>query len=144
MAAFVVAICVFAPPAAAQGIKINVDADRIAIRGYDPVAYFTFGKATKGDPRFEAVWQEARWHFANAKHRDMFSAEPDRYAPRYGGHCTVGLSRGYLNTVDPEAWKIVEGRLYLNFSKKALDIMLEDTPGIVAKAEKNWPAVGRR
>jgi hypothetical protein len=144
LAALISMTCFAASLAAGEAIRINVDSDRIAIKGYDPVAYFTIGKPTKGDPRFEASWQEARWLFATAEHRNMFIADPDRYAPRYGGHCTVGLARGYLTTVDPEAWRIVDGKLYLTLTRKAQDIFAEDIPGTIEKAERNWQSFGRR
>ena len=136
--------CLVGSLAEAQAIKVNTDANRIAINGYDPVAYFTLGSPMKGDPRFEAAWQEARWLFTTADHRDMFIANPDRYAPRFGGHCTVGLARGYLDTVDPEAWRIVDGRLYLTLTKRAQNILSEDVPGTIEKAERNWQALGQR
>jgi hypothetical protein len=130
--------------AVAEPLKINAGNDHVAIGGYDTVAYFTMGKPTRGDPRFEASWQEARWQFASAEHRDMFVRDPDRYAPRYGGFCTVGLARGYLSTVDPEAWRIVDGRLFLTFMKKGQDIFQEDIAGTIEKAEKNWRTLGQR
>lgn len=128
----------------AQPLRMNTDDNRVAIGGYDTVAYFTMGKPTKGDPRFEANWQDARWHFATAEHRDMFVRDPDHYAPRYGGFCAVGLSRGYLSIVDPEAWRVVGGRLFLTFTKKGQDIFQEDIAGTIQKAEKNWQTLGPR
>lgn len=131
-------------PAAADAIRINAGDDHIAIAGYDAVAYYTLGKPTKGDPRFEANWQEARWHFATAEHRDMFVRDPDRYAPRYGGFCAVGISRGYLSMVDPEAWRIVDGKLFLTFAKKGQEIFQQDIAGTIGKAERNWETLGSR
>jgi hypothetical protein len=130
--------------AVAEPIKINAGDNHIAIGGYDTVAYFTAGKPTKGDPRFEANWQEARWQFATAEHRDMFVRDPDRYAPRYGGFCAVGLARGYLATVDPQAWRLVDGKLFLTFTTKGQDIFQEDIAGTIANAEKNWETLGQR
>jgi hypothetical protein len=131
-------------PARAGPIKVNADSGHIAIGGYDTVAYFTMGTPTKGDPRFEAHWQDARWQFATSEHRDMFVRDPDRYAPRYGGFCAVGLSRGYLSTVDPEAWRVVDGKLFLTFTKKGQDIFAEDIAGTIEKAENSWQALGPR
>jgi hypothetical protein len=140
----VAAIGFAAGVAAAEAMKVNVDDSYVAIGGYDTVAYFTLGKPTKGDPRFEANWQDARWQFVTAEHRDMFVRDPDRYAPRYGGFCAVGMARGYLSTVDPEAWRIVDGKLFLTFRKRGQEIFQEDIPGTIEKAEKNWQTLGQR
>ena len=88
----------------------------MAIHGYDTVAYFTEGKAVKGSGEFEQVWQEVRWQFASATNRDRFTANPERFAPQYGGYCALGLSAGEYSDVDPEAWTIVDGKLYLTHS----------------------------
>src|SRR5262245_22878588 len=140
VAAFLFAVL----PAAAGPIKVNANDEHVAIEGYDTVAYFTLGKAVKGDPRFEAHWAEARWQFATAEHRDMFVRDPDRYAPRYGGFCAVGMARGYLATVDPEAWRIVDGRLFFTHKKRGQEIFQEDIAGTIDKAEKNWVTLGQR
>jgi hypothetical protein len=140
----VAAVLFAAVPAAAGPIKVNANDDHVAIEGYDTVAYFTLRKPVKGDPRFEAHWQDARWQFATAEHRDMFQRDPDRYAPRYGGFCSVGISRGYLATVDPEAWRIVDDRLFLTHKKRGQEIFQEDIPGTIEKAEKNWLMLGQR
>jgi hypothetical protein len=88
-------MAILVPPALGQQ-RINKNAEDIAIRGYDTVAYFTEGRAVKGKPEFEHAWQEARWLFASAEHRDLFASDPERYAPRFGGYCTGGLSLGYM------------------------------------------------
>jgi hypothetical protein len=104
---------------AGQRTLLAVDSNHIAIKGYDPVAYFTDRKAVKGDSRFEYVYDNARWQFANAAHRDMFVADPDQYMPRYGGFCAqcvaMKLCAGLTNLApaDPEAWTIVDGKLYM-------------------------------
>lgn len=131
-------------PATADTIKVNADASHVAIGGYDTVSYFTLGKPTKGDPRFEVHWQGARWQFATAEHREMFARDPDRYAPRYGGFCAVGLSLGYLATVDPEAWRIVHGKLFLTHTMKGQELFEQDVAGTIDKAERNWPLLGQR
>ena len=130
--------------AATEMRKVNVDDNHVAILGYDPVAYFDPGKPTKGDPKFEFVWNEARWFFASAEHRDMFRQDPERYSPRFGGFCAMGLALGYLATVDPEIWTIVDGKLYLNHSEKGRSLLHEDIPGGLAKAEHNWQELGQR
>lgn len=111
----------------------------VAIEGTDPVAYFTDGKPVAGRPEFTAIYQGATWRFASAEHRDLFTANPARYAPQYGGYCAWAVSQGYTAGIDPKAWKIVDGKLYLNYS---LDIQAQwaaDVPGNIAKANANWP-----
>ncbi len=99
----------------------NVTDDNVAIRGYDTVAYFVDGKATKGKSEFEHRWHDTRWLFANATNRNLFAANPTRYAPQYGGYCSVGLSVGEVANADPENWTIVDGKLYLIKSKASLE-----------------------
>ena len=89
----------------------------LAIRGYDPVAYFTDQRPVKGLPQFNYSWMGATWLFATAANRDQFSADPARYAPQYGGYCSYAVSKGHTASIDPEAWRIVDGKLYLNYSK---------------------------
>ena len=85
----------------------------LAIRGYDPVAYFTLQRATPGVAQFEYEWDEHHWHFANAKHRDMFKADPVRYAPQFEAYCAVSLAHGEVHVSNPEYWLIVDEKLYL-------------------------------
>lgn len=113
----------------------------VAILGYDPVAYFTDGAATQGKVDFELRWNGAVWRFANAANRDAFAADPERYAPRYGGYCAYGVARGYAVKIDPEAWTIVDDRLYLNYSKGVQATWSKDIPGYIAKADANWPGI---
>ena len=129
---------------ALAGEAVNRDADGVAIRGYDPVAYFTWQKPAKGDPAFEQVWEDARWRFATAEHRDLFAADPERYAPRFGGYCTGGVAMGVLAPlIDPEAWIIVDGRLYLHADKASRDETAADPPGAIGAAEAEWPALAK-
>ncbi|MGB7413736.1 MAG: YHS domain-containing (seleno)protein, partial [Thermosynechococcaceae cyanobacterium] len=85
----------------------------IAIRGYDPVAYFTESQPVQGKSEFAYDWKGATWHFASAEHRDLFSGEPAKYAPQYGGYCAWAVKEGTTAPIDPQAWKIVDGKLYL-------------------------------
>ncbi len=110
-----------------------------AIRGYDPVAYFTEGEPTEGLLRFTQRWTDALWYFASAENREAFVGNPERFAPRYGGYCAWAVSQGYTATTDPKAWRIVDDRLYLNYSKSVQRRWEEDIPGNIAKADKNWP-----
>ena len=112
--------------------------DAGAIRGYDPVAYFTEGKPLRGETAFTHRWKGANWYFASADHCDRFAANPERYAPQYGGYCSWAMSRGYYATTVPEAWHIHEGKLYLNFSLAVRERWRKDIPGNIAKADKNW------
>ena len=112
--------------------------DEGAIRGYDPVAYFTDDKAVKGSAEFTIDWNGATWRFASAANRDAFAADPLRYAPQYGGHCAFAMSTGKLVPTDPEAWHIADGKLYLNYSKRVQRRWLRDVPGYVAKADAQW------
>jgi len=130
-----------AAPAVAQQL-------RVVLKGHDPVAYFTDGKPVKGDPKISYEWDEGRYHFATAKHRDMFAGDPDRYAPQYGGYCTGSMSRGVMtNEGHPEAWVISGGRLYVFGAKdsevaaKTRETALSDPDYLkvrIPKAEKNW------
>jgi len=120
---------------------INKPSDGVAIKGYDPVAYFTDGKPVKGNRAFEYVWMGAKWHFSSAAHKDLFIKNSEQYAPKYGGYCAYAVSVGSVADIDPEAWNIVAGRLYLNLSKKIRDKWGKDIPGNIKKADEKWPAI---
>ena len=111
----------------------------LAIRGYDPVAYYQQSAPVKGSSQFSYQWQGARWLFASAENRDRFQAEPEHYAPQYGGYCAYAVSKGRTASIGPEAWKIVDGRLYLNYSKGVQKKWEQDVPGNIVKADRNWP-----
>jgi YHS domain-containing protein len=133
-----------APPLLAQQqgkVLLNLDESGVAIRGYDPVAYFTEGKAVKGNPGFSARHEGALYHFATREHLAAFSANPARYAPQFGGYCGYGASRGYPAAIDPEAFTIMDGRLILQNSKSVLRRWQEDPGGYLRKADGNWPAI---
>src|SRR5690349_7316668 len=94
----------------------------VAIQGYDPVAYFTDGRATMGSPKISKKWLGATWYFASVQHRDAFISEPVRYAPQYGGFCTLGAAFDQASAnIDPEAWRIVDGKLFLFSGKGGLE-----------------------
>ena len=138
-----VAAAFFAASAVAQ--KPQTFSDRSgAIRGYDPVAYFTQGGPVKGSEKFSHQWQGATWLFASAENRDSFAAEPGRFAPQYGGYCAYGVAQGYAPEIDPSAWSIVEGKLYLNYSPSVRERWKTDIPGYIRKADANWPKVLQR
>jgi YHS domain-containing protein len=114
------------------------DSPKLAIKGYDPVAYFTDGRAVVGKPEFKQVWQGSLYQFASPQHRDQFAADPERYAPQFGGFCALGVAKGMKAEVDPEAWTIVNGKLYLNYDQAFRDQWRADAATNIAKAEKNW------
>ena len=112
----------------------------VAIQGYDPVAYFTLGKATRGNEEHAYKWLGAEWHFATKENKQSFAASPIKYAPQYGGHCAVGVAYGEITKdIDPEAWIIVDGKLYLNYMKAANEAISNDEDGELRKtADANW------
>jgi YHS domain-containing protein len=114
----------------------------IAIKGYDPVAYYKEGKPVEGSSKFELNWKGAKWRFASAENRDLFISEPEKYAPQYGGYCAWAVSEGYTAGVDPKnAWRIVGGKLYLNYNVDIQKKWAKDIPGNIKKADANWPGV---
>lgn len=112
-----------------------------AIKGYDPVAYFTESKPVEGESQFSFEWNGAKWRFANAENRDRFKAAPEKYAPQYGGYCAWAVSQGYTAPTDPEAWKIVDGKLYLNYSKSVQEQWSANIPKYIADGDANWPKI---
>ena len=115
--------------------------DGAAIRGYDPVAYFTDRKAVKGSRAYKAEYGKSVFHFATQANRDTFPADPARYAPQYNGFCAFGVAGGYKAAIDPAAFSVVDNKLYLNYNRDVQKKWSADIPGFVAKAEKNWPKV---
>jgi YHS domain-containing protein len=115
----------------------------LAIRGYDPVAYFTEGRPIEGLSEHSVAWRGATWRFATAEHRALFAAEPERYAPQYGGYCAWAVAQGYTASIDPHAWDIVEGRLFLNYSRDIQRQWQAGRDGFVTAADGNWPALAR-
>lgn len=115
-----------------------------AIKGYDPVAYFTAGTPTPGTSEHAVVHGGARWLFASARNKALFEDNPERYLPAYGGYCAYGVSRGYLVKIEPDAWTIRDGRLYLNYDLSVKAQWDRDPAGYIRKADKNWPALTRQ
>ena len=112
-----------------------------AAEGYDVVAYFTDGKATKGDKKIIHEWNGAKWRFASAANRDAFAANPEKYAPQYGGYCAYAVSQGYTASIDPKAFSVVDGKLYLNYSPSVKQTWETNIPGYISEAEKFWPTI---
>jgi enamine deaminase RidA (YjgF/YER057c/UK114 family) len=117
---------------------------KLSISGYDPVAYFTEAKPVPGKTDFEYSWHKLRWRFASSAHRDLFSRDPERYAPQYDGYCAMGVAAGeagHKDTVDPEAWAIVDGKLYLTHRRQAMDAWRQNPAEYIKKADADWAAV---
>jgi YHS domain-containing protein len=110
-----------------------------AIRGYDPVAYFLDGKAVKGDKNFKFHWKDADWYFSSKQNLNLFTKNPEQYAPQYGGYCAYGMSEGHKAPTDPDAWTIVDGKLYLNYSQDVRTDWRKSEKERIDKANKNWP-----
>lgn len=113
-----------------------------AINGADPVAYFSLepgAKAILGSDGFTYEWKGATWTFANARNRDLFAANPEAYAPQYGGYCAFAVSHNFTKPTAPDVWEIVDGKLYLNSSPKAHTKWSTDKNGAIASADANWP-----
>ena len=109
-----------------------------AIRGYDPVAYHTEGKPVKGESRYTHSYNGAEWRFSSEENQRLFASNPERYAPQYGGFCAYGMSKGFVVQTDPNAWTIVDNKLFLNYSTGVRKTWLKDTDGNIAKADGHW------
>lgn len=118
---------------------INKDRKGLALKGYDPVGYVTESKPVKGSPEFTYKWMEAEWRFSSQENRDRFAAEPARYAPQFGGYCAWAVSNNYTADADPEAWKIVDGKLYLNYNKSVQKMWVKEQAQRIEAANANWP-----
>ena len=121
----------------------------VAIKGYDTIAYHVEGRALKGNSEFSYEWNDAIWHFSNANNRDLFAANPERYAPQYGGFCASSIAAGgfvsnislAVGDIDPEAWKIVDGKLFMSWTKARSDKWLKNAAANISKADQNWANV---
>jgi YHS domain-containing protein len=138
----VVSLTLAAPPAAAKEDPVYTGTfTSLAVGGHAPVAYFTQGKPVEGRSEHELAWNGATWRFSTAENLAAFEADPDAYAPQYGGYCAWAVSQGYTASTDPTAWNIVDDKLYLNYSHAIKRRWEQDIPGNIAKADANWPAV---
>jgi YHS domain-containing protein len=113
----------------------------VAINGYDPVAYFTQNKTVKGVSEFSYEWKGTNWLFSSKTDMDLFSSDPEKYEPQYGGYCAYGCSKGKKATTDPQAWTIVDGKLYLNHSQQVKETWLKDQNQRIELADKYWPQI---
>jgi hypothetical protein len=133
-----------ASPLVSSAPSLAAETAPLAIRGYDPVAYFTVGKPTRGLPEFEYEWDEHRYRFARAEHLQMFKADPVRYAPQFAGFCAVALTRGKAEEGNPEYWLVSEDKLYLFGKPIGPALFQQDIAGNLAKADQNRPLVVNR
>ncbi len=115
--------------------------DGAAIRGYDPVAYFTERMPVKGSEQVTTEYKGSTFRFASAANREAFVADPDKYAPQYGGFCAFGMAKGYKASTEPAAFTVVGDKLYLNYNEDVRTRWQKDIPGYVNKADRNWPEV---
>ncbi len=113
----------------------------VAIRGTDPVAYFSDKKAVKGSAEFTAEYKGSKFLFASAANRDAFVDNPAKYAPQYDGYCAYGVASGYKADTDPESFSVVDGKLYLNYNGEVKAMWSKDIPGFLRKSEEKWPGV---
>ena len=129
---------ILGPGARSEGPKLSIS-------GYDPVAYFTDGKPVQGKSEIEHLWHKLRWRFASSEHREMFAKDPDHYAPQYDGYCAMGVAEtggvAHKDTVDPEAWAIVDGKLYLTHMPQGMDDWRQNPAAFIKQADANWTAV---
>jgi YHS domain-containing protein len=117
--------------------------DNGAIDGYDPVAFFTDSAAVKGEKTFSTEYQGATWCFRSAENLEAFKANPEKYAPQYGGFCAYGTADGHLSPTQADTWTIVGGKLYFNYNMKVKDKWMENQPGYIEQADKNWPELSK-
>ena len=135
--AAILAAGLIAGPAFAGG-AVNKTLFGTALKGYDAVAYHTLDRPVEGSRKFSTEWRGATWRFVSAKHRDLFAANPDRYAPAYGGYCAYGMAQGARVDIDPSAWRIANGTLYLNANKDVQRTWVKDIPGYITRADGHW------
>jgi len=109
-----------------------------AIRGYDTVAYFEAGKPVKGAPDIAYKYNGATWHFASTENLELFKQNPEYYGPQYGGYCAFAMSKGFIASIDPQAWAIRNDKLYLNYSLGVRETWLKDADVYIEKADKHW------
>lgn len=112
-----------------------------AIRGYDVVAFFTASKPVKGEEQYSHVWKNTTWLFSSLENQELFKSNPEKYAPQYGGYCAFGMSGGYKAPTIIETWKIIDQKLYFNYSLKVQDMWNKDISGHIIKADNNWQKI---
>lgn len=132
---------------ALQTALILKDSDKIAVNGADVVAYFSLAEdadAVIGDSEFSYDWSDVTWLFSSAENRDAFMENPLMYAPQFGGYCAWAASQNYKAQTDPDAWSVVDDKLYLNASKSVRSLWLKNTAELIADGNQNWPGIVAR
>lgn len=137
----VLLVLILLASAAVAGSPINMTRAGYAVRGYDVVAYYRDGQPTIGDTQYSYEWQHATWLFASAEHRDLFAAAPDKYIPAFGGYCAYAVGLGFKVDVDPNAWSIVDDRLYLNESLIVRKAWHKDPSYYIALGNEVWDEI---
>jgi hypothetical protein len=141
-AAFVATAALVAPAAFAAKPEIYTSlTSDLAVSGSDPVAYFKDGKQVEGSKSFELKHKGAIWRFASAANLAAFKASPEAFSPQYGGYCAWAAANGYTAKGDPKHWKIVHGKLYLNYNAAIQAKWEKDIPGFIARGDANWPKI---
>ena len=112
-----------------------------AIKGYDPVAYFLEGKPVKGGGAYTFDYNGATWHFSSEKNLKLFRENPEKYVPQYGGYCAYGVASGYKVKIEPEAWGIIDDKLYLKYDLRTQKAWNKDREAFISKANANWPGL---
>lgn len=130
-----------APLALAAGPELNLDSAGVAMRGYDPVTYFSTGRPMSGLPAYTATHDGARYNFASAANRDAFVADPAKFLPQYGGYCAYATALGKKADADPTVWRIKDGKLYLNYNRSVGATWERDMDGFISKADAAWPEI---
>jgi YHS domain-containing protein len=118
--------------------QISTSAENLAIKGYDTVSYFAENGAVKGNPQYEFAWNGAKWLFSSRENMEKFKQNPEIYAPQFGGYCSFAVSHGYTAEGDPEAWKVVDGKLYLNYNQNVKEKWEAEQRKLIEDGNKNW------
>jgi len=140
--AIILSLVAFAGPAHAAKDPIYTPRfSNLALDGYDPVAYFQQGMPVKGSREWTTDYKGATWRFSSAANRDAFVADPEAFAPQYGGYCAWAAAEGYTARGNPAVWRIVDGKLYLQFNERIQRRWEKDIPGFIARADDNWPGI---
>ncbi len=140
----VLLVLLSAAPGAAADLVNYAGASKIALNGYDPVAFFIDSKPAHGSPEIAATHRGVSYLFASEEHKKLFTARPDKYVPQFGGFCAMGAALGTLLPVDVTTWQVRDDKLYLNLNPDVAKTFNADAPGSIAKAEKNWPQLVKK
>jgi YHS domain-containing protein len=134
-----IAVAVWAVMNRAEGFKqINTTAENVALKGFDTVAYFTEQAPVEGSAQYSFLWNGAKWYFSSAENMEKFKANPEQFAPQFGGYCSWAVSKGYTADGDPNAWNIVGGKLYLNYNPEVKKLWEAEQEKRIRDGEKNW------